>query len=308
MENNITDKAKSFVKDFFLNLTTFASLYWLTISLIILLFQIIDTIFPDQVLNSYGRQSISTFALSSVIVITPVFLYFAYKTNNEIQKDNSKKDLWIRRWLIYITMFFAGISIITDGIILINFFLNGDLTTRFILKVLVMILIPGFIFWYLRYLLNRDYQTSPYNKTIAFGVILLILATVISAFIVVGSPVENRLKRIDEERVQDLSLIQNEIFSYWQQTNKLPDNIKELEDDIRYINIPSDPKTKEDYKYTKTSDLTFTLCATFDTAETKSTSREYYYNMIEGTWAHGVGEVCFDRTIDPERHSLKPII
>ena len=303
-DDGFDDKAKSIVKDFFLNLATFVSLYILSISFIVLLFQIINSIFPDNIFSD--TNAISTFSLSSVIVLTPVFFYLAYKTNKEISKTPEKKEMWIRRWLTYITMFFAGATIITDGIVLINYFLNGDLTTRFFAKVLVILLIPGFIFWYLTYGLKRDYTKNPYNKTLAVVVILIILATIIGAFIAVGSPSKNRMIRVDQERVRDLSMIQNEIISFWQTKNRLPENIDEVSNPLQGFVIPNDPETDTPYIYKVTGPENFALCATFETEQLETNSRAYEYGLVNETWIHEKGEVCFDRTIDPERFT-KPI-
>jgi len=308
--DSLQDKTKSIVKDFFLNTATFVSLYWLSISFIVLVFQIINTIFPDNVFTD--TNSISTFSLSSVIILTPVFFYLAFQTNKEILKDLSKKDMWIRRWLTYITLFFAGIAIIADGIALINFFLNGDITTRFILKVLTILVIPGFIFWYLRYSLNRDYSKGAYNKPLAAAVILIILSTIIGSFYVVGTPSQKRAQRIDQERIQDLGQIQYEIISYWQAKEALPENLDVLSDPLRGFITPTDPETGSPYEYNVLSAQTFELCATF-TSEQKSMEANsrvsYLYDgYTNETWNHDVGRVCFERTIDPDKYApTKPI-
>lgn len=314
------NKEKSVVKDFFLNLATFVSLYWLSISFIVLVFQIINSIFPDNIFSD--TNAISTFSLSSVIMLTPIFFYIAYKTNKEISEDPSKRDMWIRRWLIYITLFITGATIIGDGIALINFFLNGDLTTRFLLKVLTIVLIPGFIFWYLKYSLKRDYSKTPYNKPLAISVIVLILITVIGAFSVVGSPSQNRAQRIDQERIQDLGQIQYEITSYFQAKGKLPENLNELSDPLRGFIVPTDPETGAEYDYKviadglgnagKIFDSEFELCATFSSEQksmdANTRSRHLYDGYTNETWNHDIGRVCFERTVDPERYpASKPI-
>jgi len=308
--DSLQDKTKSIVKDFFLNLATFVSLYWLSISFIVLVFQIINTIFPDNIFTD--TNAVSTFSLSSVIILTPVFFYLAFQTNKEILKDPSKKDMWIRRWLIYITMFFAGIAIIADGIVLINFFLNGDLTTRFILKVLTILVIPGFIFWYLRYSLNRDYSKGAYNKPLAITVMLIILATIVGSFYVVGTPSEKRAQRVDQERIQDLGQIQYEITVYWQAKEKFPENLDTLSDPLRGFITPVDPETGASYEYNIITEQTFELCATF-TSEQKGMDANnrvpYLYDgYTKETWNHDKGRVCFERTIDPDKYApIKPI-
>jgi hypothetical protein len=54
----------------------------------------------------------------------------------------------VRKWLTYITLYIATGIIIGDLITLLTYVLNGDLTLRFVLKVLAVLLIAGSIFGY----------------------------------------------------------------------------------------------------------------------------------------------------------------
>ncbi len=81
----------------------------------------------------------------------------------------------------------------------------------------------------------------------------------------------------------------------------------ELEDPIAGYNNPRDPKSGELYVYRPGEGLSFTLCSTFEAAgdadygygEPMSARA---YGTLEGDWAHGAGETCYTRTIDPERY------
>ena len=56
----------------------------------------------------------------------------------------------MRRWLTYLTLFLAAVVLVGDMITLVYNVLGGELTVRFVLKVLVAALIAGSIFgWYL---------------------------------------------------------------------------------------------------------------------------------------------------------------
>jgi hypothetical protein len=56
--------------------------------------------------------------------------------------------LWIRKWLIYFTLFAAALIIIGDLVTLLNRFLEGELTVRFLLKVLAVFFVAGSVFYY----------------------------------------------------------------------------------------------------------------------------------------------------------------
>jgi hypothetical protein len=85
---------------------------------------------------------------ASLIIAFPVFLYVSWLLNKAIVKDPEKRSSKIRKWLTYITLFVAAGVIIGDLIALVFNMLGGELTLRFILKVLTVGSIAGSIFGY----------------------------------------------------------------------------------------------------------------------------------------------------------------
>jgi hypothetical protein len=100
--------------------------------------------------------------------------------------------------------------------------------------------------------------------------------------------------------------IQWQVLNYWQQKEKLPTNLEEIKDPLSGYVLPVDPVTKEPYTYERTANLSFKLCATFATeamaGSGKPMPRPVEYGVMDENWNHAGGEVCFDRTIDPERY------
>ena len=150
-----------------------------------------------------------------------------------------------------------------------------------------------------------------YARYINYSVGLLVALTIIAGFFIVGTPQEARLMRMDAQKVQDLQTIQWQIVNYWQQKQSLPPTLEELEDPISGFSAPVDRQTGESYTYRTTGPRSFELCAVFN-METKSTNFIHTERMIpmpaepgytvDENWSHAVGEVCFDRTIDPDRY------
>lgn len=62
--------------------------------------------------------------------------------------SNRSRSSLIRKWLTYITLYIATGIIVGDLITLVTYVLNGDLTLRFVLKVLVVLVIAGSVFGY----------------------------------------------------------------------------------------------------------------------------------------------------------------
>jgi hypothetical protein len=54
----------------------------------------------------------------------------------------------VRRWLTYLTLFIAACVLIGDFVSLVYNVLGGELTVRFVLKVLTVGIIAGTVFWY----------------------------------------------------------------------------------------------------------------------------------------------------------------
>ena len=149
-------------------------------------------------------------------------------------------------------------------------------------------------------------------KYFIFIIILLVVVAVVAGFFVVGSPQQERLRRFDERRIQDLQIIQSEIINYWMQKERLPESTAVLRDDIRGFVPPRDPQTGEEYGYQVKNnvDLIFELCANFVTSnlgsgnDLNTPQMAYPYPMgmypEQQNWQHDKGLVCFERKIDPE--------
>jgi hypothetical protein len=154
-------------RDAFMYLEMFSTLYWSAYHLGSLLFDIINVTFPDPAIDRerfapYARSAMR-WSIASLIVAFPVFLYMSRLIARDMAADPSKRYSKVRRWLTYLTLFFASSIIIGDVISLLYNLLGGELTIRFILKTLVVAFIAGMIFWY--YLTSVD-DASPSSKAL----------------------------------------------------------------------------------------------------------------------------------------------
>ncbi len=206
-----------------------------------------------------------------------------------------------------LTIFVAGLTVAIDLITLINTFLGGELTTRFLLKVLAVLLVAsgGFMHFYAD--LKGYWKTYPARAKLvgyAFGAVAIL--TVVAGFFIIGSPTDIRLMRLDDQKQNDLSNIQWQVVNYWQTKEILPSKLEDLSDPISGNIIPVDPQSGQPYVYTVTGARTFKLCAMFNRENNVTTSQPMAYPAVKGAidenWKHGAGESCFDRTIDPTRY------
>lgn len=306
------DTPKTTPKDFFLYFGAMITLYWSAGSLIALFFRIIDTVFKDQ-LNYYFDPYSSgiRFAIASLIVVFPISLLLFRTLKKEVIRNTEKLLLPLRRWLYALTVFITSAALIGDLIALLNSFLGGEITTRFVLKVLAVLVVAGLVFWYcLLELRVKQGEPVRIRREFLWGTPLLVLGAILYGFVVMGSPSTQRSLRFDERRVSDLQTIQWQVVNYWQSKNRIPETLAELEDPISGFRAPVDPRTGEPYEYSAQvkGDPVFTVCAVFERPSTGTSIAKPYYPEARGmeSWEHGAGRTCFERTIDPELYPVRP--
>ncbi len=144
-------KTQVSARDAFVYLLLFTTLYISAFNLGRLLFQFIELAFPaatdPEGLVLIARENIR-WAVASIVIAFPVFLYMSRRVNMAVARDPVRRDSGVRKWLTYLTLFVAAGVIIGDLIALVYSFLSGELTIRFVLKVLTIGLIAGAIFGY----------------------------------------------------------------------------------------------------------------------------------------------------------------
>lgn len=306
---------KNLPRDVFLYLLSVITLIASAISFGVLVFQYINIYFPD-IINDYYSSASMYFApirqaLATLIVIFPVYFFVSRFLTKDIDENPEKRELKTRKWLLYFTVFVAALVIIGDLVTLINTYLNGDLTSQFILKILTILFIAGSVFSYyfseLRELRTKGKNGLDWINIYKWVVVAVVLLAIGFGFYIAGSPQNQRTVRFDETRVGDLSSLQGQIINYWQKKNTLPQNLDQVANDILGIVIPKDPKTGSSYEYRTLGNLKFELCAIFETSSSvqntdvpQAVPRIYLYlGGKTQIWQHNAERTCFERTIDP---------
>lgn len=317
---------KTTPKDFFLHLGATIALYVSAGALIDLAFSIINYRFPDALAGYFTSSSIA-WPISILIILAPILYVLEWLIGRDIARMPEKKDIWIRRWRIYLTLFLAVALMAGDLIALINTYLNGEITARFVWKAIVILLVAGCIGKYYFYSMYENFKLSRWARRVYpwVGVSLVAIA-IVWGFLVVGSPATQRALRFDQQRVSDLQSIQWQIVSYWQQKGMLPKSLADLSDSITGFRAPSDPETGAPYEYndhgvtamkTTQTGYVFSLCATFGRASEDLKGRGAFYGggvaypamssypyIGDDSWTHPAGHACFDRTIDPSKYPV----
>lgn len=302
---------KTTARDFFLNLGVVITLYVSIVSFLSLVFSIVNKLFPDTL--SYYGDSYSygmRMAVASLIVVFPLFLWLSKLVRRDIDADSSRREVTARRVLTWITLFVSGAAVSIDLVVLLNTFLGGEITTRFVLKVLAVLVVAGSV---LAYYVNevRDVPRKISHRTISIVSSALVFIVIASSFFVFGSPMTVRKQQMDDRRVSDLQSIQWQLINYWQQKGTLPSDLALIEDAISGFYLPVDPETGAVYTYEKTGKLSFKICGAFALASTADLPGRGIESpkMVSGPnegWRHGAGVTCFDRTVDPDLYPVRP--
>ena len=312
-------------KYFFLELGIIAALYISAFSFITFAFYIINYLFPDRL--AYGFDAYSSglrFAISTLIIVFPIFVILARMMWKSLLTDIEGRNLVVRKWLSYLTLFIAGAAITGDLVALVNTFLDGEISSRFIAKVIVVLVVALAVFLYtLKDLKGVFYERPALFKKTMTTISVIIILCIIGGFMIIGAPASQRDLRDDMTRSNNLQMLQSDIVSYYQRTGKLPASTNDLIDPLYpYSEHHMDPATGAPYEYRiiASSTPTFELCASFAlpsrTDEYKGRggypsgySARYSYVDYHPTYGdafeHVEGLNCFTRIIDPTRYPIQ---
>ncbi|MGB5701499.1 MAG: DUF5671 domain-containing protein [Polyangiales bacterium] len=148
-------------RDAFIYLVIFATLAITAIHFGSLLFELIDKALPDALDEPHEGYNVNAVrqAIAALVVAFPIYVFLSYRVNAAIRRDPTKRSSRIRKWLTYLTLFIASAVLVGDLSTVIYSLLAGELTTRFILKALTVVLIAGAIFGYYLWDLRDDAET-----------------------------------------------------------------------------------------------------------------------------------------------------
>ncbi len=297
-----------------INLLSFILLAIVAVATGAIFYQVINKFFPDAlaVSSSYANHfstSAIHYATAVLVVAFPVYYVVMYYWFKGFRNNLDKTETGLSKFLTYLVLLITAVAILGDLIAAVYTFLQGELSVRFFLKTLVIIIIAGLIFGF--YYLER--KKVQYKKDIkrdffkVFGLTAtaFVLSGIIFGFFATGSPALERQRGFDNQREKDLGAIAGCIERYANEYKRLPTSMDELErgDKYTYCSAKKDPVSGGDYEYnvlnvtnqpgTNTEGL-FELCAVFDLdSEESADSSKGYYSGNSAKWKkHSAGRSC----------------
>lgn len=289
-------------RDAFFHLLTFASLYALLVSTIVLFFTYIERLFPDPALQTYPGSDTAVASsirwyIAAIIVSYPLFIWISRILLREMQEHSEKAASGIRRWLTYLTLFVAASTLVGDFITLVFYLLNGELSVRFILKVLTVLIFAGLAFTYYFYSLRVSPQQAKkigMNRIYGWVSAAIVVIAIVWGIKIAGSPATARDQQFDDRRVEDLRIITSEVQNivygnkpHDQNPGKpVPQSLQEVAANATHqkINL-QDPENGQPYEYTYVNAIHYKICATF------THQQQLTYDIF---WNHPAGHSCYD--------------
>lgn len=301
MENNTA-------KHFVLQLGSLITLYLSLTFLILLLFSLVNLKFPDDISYYYtGEQSTLRLSIAMLIVFFPTYILLTRKTNELRRAEVNSTYSGLTKWLLYFSILIGGGVLLGDLVAVINAFLNGEISTRFLAKAgLLFVIIGASLYYYIEDVRGRWLKEEKNSIFYGGAVSLFVLISLVLGFLNAGTPAEVREKELDQRQITDLSEIQQRVAGLLELSSTTP---KSLEVAYEGFPVPEAPENREAYSY-EVTEKGFKLCATFAYDVDQNTSFPAYYDKSMtipngGNWNYKAGRYCFDRVVNPNPMKLQ---
>lgn len=291
-------------RDAFFYLLIFSTLAVWTVSLGCLAFSLIDRWLGDPLFRGYG-ETFSTYtvttSLAAIIVAFPLHLLVSRTVLSDAAADPDKLDSGIRKWLTYMALVIAASVFMGDLIAALAYLLRGELTSVFLAKSFVVLVLSTGVFWY--YFGGLRKVEAPAGRfgrdrimaTASAGIVAVMIAL---GFMQLGAPSAQRRLVADGQRVQRLYSLSNAIRSYWQShSSQLPATLADVPGNY------TDPITHKTFEYRPAQGSHYQLCAVFAADSARDTGNGP--QVDPNTWTHPAGRHCFqlDATALPQQPS-----
>jgi type II secretory pathway pseudopilin PulG len=273
-----------------LSLFSFVLLGTSAYALGVLYFAIITLLLPDPLSQSWyaeeSARSSAHWSIASLIIAFPLYVMALRVWFKKFREEERVVESAATRWLTYLVLFVAAGTVVGDLVAVLYTFLQGEISGRFVLKALTILVVAGavFLFYYFerqKVQYGKDIPRSCF-KRLGVGVSVIVVVGIVLGFVAAGTPSAERARAFDEQRSSDLSSLATCINRYASQYRTLPTELDDLERSTtfsycsRYVDPLGTP-----YEYRVVSELTkgtddgtyegaYELCATFDTATADS--------------------------------------
>ena len=208
--------------------------------------------FPDPLDWQWYQPHVTIrWELAFLVIFFPAYWWGWRQIEGDLAGNPGKRHLRVYTFPIYLTLCLAGLLILCDLAYLLYYFLDGDLTVRFLLKVGSLLTVAAGVMWFYLNALRREPGSMP-RPTVAFVwcATAAVLAIAVAGFATTGSPFKQRLARLDVKRVDDISAIFRHVRDYAREMDRMPTTADQVAN-AGYMDgrPPVDPETQAPYEY-----------------------------------------------------------
>jgi hypothetical protein len=269
-------------------------------------YQVINKHFPLAI-TPYGvmrrsfRYQATVWAIAALIVVGPILFAFAVVIRRSIRRGEIELNRGVRPWISYGFLLLAAAVTITDVVTVFRFLINGDYSTRFFLKSLVILVVSGWIIIYLWMSLRAPDALAgsrvPRRMGVAAAIVMLV--SIIAGFTLIHSPAMARARTFDLQRSFDLERIRYAVQQYYAEHSAVPASLDVLGEGgwVEKSSL-TDPGTGESYGYRVIGNEQYELCATFstDTREEQDDAADRYqpWGRDGRLHLHAAETTCFE--------------
>lgn len=280
-------------RDAFFYLLIFSTLSVWTLSLGCLAFSLIDRWLADPLFRRYGETFNTytvTMSLAAVIVAFPLYLLVSRVVLREATAEPDKLESGIRKWLTYMALVIAASVFMGDLITSLAYLLRGELTSRFLARSFVVLVLSSGVFWYyFGGLRKMETAAGRFSRdrlmAVTSGVVVAIM--IVLGFVQLGAPSAQRKLVADNQRVQRIYMLSNAIRNYWlAHASHLPSSLSELPGS--YL----DPITNQAFQYVPGQGSQYQLCVVF-AARSPREGDNQPTGGDPNAWTHPAGRHCF---------------
>ncbi len=278
-------------RDAFYYLLTFISLGLWTVSLVQFAYAYIDHVLPSSLDWDYAAVSFSSQVagqLATLIIAFPLFLFMSRVVAKETARRPEAFESAVRKWLTYIALVITAVTLLTDAVWFLSSYLSGELTARFAWQATVLFIVATGIFSFYLGTVRAESIDTRRDWFFASAATAAVAVALVLGFTSIGSPAQQRVASLDDQRITRLSAIGNAIHTRWVDAgahgnSALPvslTSMTELDaDTIR------DPDTHRLFRYLPTRGSQYQLCANFDGTSPPTRYIDFWY--------HSSGQHCF---------------
>ena len=274
-------------REAFFHLLAFATLGTWVFFIGSIWFDLIQAWVPDPTVDRFDGFVIGAVSrqLASIIVAFPAFLWATRSILRDQMENPDKAESAVRRWVSNIGLLLTALVFMGDSIVFVTSLLQGELTARFALRCLVVLVLAGTVFLYYSRGLGKSRTLPPmrWHRMFAGCAGLVMALTLGFGFWSTGSPSSVRVLSEDNRRERDLHdlTMQIENKRYNGVLHGPPARLADLAITGR------DPFSGQPYEYRRLDGESYQVCAEFGAASPTASGPAFF-------WAHPAGRKCFD--------------